>query len=59
LAFLLRTESTLYLVLDKEGQQVERDFDMSGIAKPAKTVWAMWIALIVVMVGLYVFFNGH
>jgi hypothetical protein len=59
LAFLLRTESTLYLVLDKEGQQVERDFEMSGIAKSAKTVWAMWIALIVVMVGLYVFFNGH
>jgi solute:Na+ symporter, SSS family len=45
--------------LDKAGQKEIKDFDMSGIEKPSKTVWVMWIALILVMVCLYVFFNGH
>jgi solute:Na+ symporter, SSS family len=27
--------------------------------KPTKRVWTLWIALAVVMVGLYIFFNGH
>ncbi|MEP1891570.1 MAG: Na+/glucose cotransporter, partial [Cyclobacteriaceae bacterium] len=44
---------------DKAGQAEEKDFDMSGIAKPDRKVWIAWIALIVVMVGLYVFFNGN
>jgi SSS family solute:Na+ symporter len=45
--------------LDKEGQAEEKDFDMSDIAKPDRRVWIAWIALIVVMVSLYIFFNGH
>ncbi|WP_258104705.1 sodium:solute symporter [Marinoscillum sp. MHG1-6] len=44
---------------DKEGQKEERDFDMSGITKPDRQVWVLWVALIIVMVGLYILFNGH
>ncbi len=32
--------------------------DKSTIAKPTKLVWKVWIALIIVMIGLYIFFNG-
>jgi SSS family solute:Na+ symporter len=28
-------------------------------AGPGKGVWALWIALALVMIGLYIFFNGH
>jgi SSS family solute:Na+ symporter len=31
----------------------------SNIEKPARTVWISWIALAIVMVALYIFFNGH
>ncbi|RZL14811.1 MAG: Na+/glucose cotransporter, partial [Pedobacter sp.] len=31
----------------------------SNIEKPDKAVWISWIALAVVMVALYIFFNGH
>ena len=27
--------------------------------KPTKRVWTLWISLAIVMVGLYIFFNGH
>lgn len=32
--------------------------DKSLIAKPSKLVWRVWIALIIVMIALYIFFNG-
>lgn len=57
-AFLL----TLGMVIawfDHSGQAEKKDFDMSGIEKPSKSVWFAWIALIVVMISLYLFFNGH
>ncbi|RNL52215.1 sodium:solute symporter family transporter [Pedobacter jejuensis] len=31
----------------------------SNIEKPDRAVWISWIALAVVMVALYIFFNGH
>jgi len=31
----------------------------ANIEKPAKSVWISWIALAIVMVALYIFFNGH
>jgi len=31
----------------------------ANIEKPARTVWISWIALAIVMVALYLFFNGH
>lgn len=33
--------------------------DYTNLARPSKQVWVLWIALIIVMIGLYVFFNGH
>ncbi len=33
--------------------------DFSNLVKPDRTVWVLWALLIMVMVGLYVFFNGH
>jgi solute:Na+ symporter, SSS family len=32
--------------------------DKSTIAEPTKLVWKVWAALIIVMVCLYIFFNG-
>ena len=31
---------------------------ISLVAKPSKLVWRVWIALIVIMIALYIFFNG-
>jgi SSS family solute:Na+ symporter len=33
--------------------------DFGNLPKPERRVWISWIALIIVMVGLYLFFNGH
>jgi len=35
------------------------ELDESAIEKPTKRVWVSWIALAIVMVALYIFFNGH
>ncbi|MEQ8473512.1 MAG: sodium:solute symporter [Marinoscillum sp.] len=43
---------------DKAGQLEENDYNVP-VARPERSVWIAWIALIVVMVGLYLFFNGH
>jgi len=45
--------------LDREGQKADNELDMSRIGKPDRKVMIAWIALIVVMVSLYLFFNGH
>ncbi len=49
----------LVSLFDSEGQKEKHSFELSGLAKPDRKVWMAWIALIVVMVGLYVLFNGH
>ena len=33
--------------------------DFGKLPVPDKKVWILWIALIVVMIGLYILFNGH
>ncbi len=33
--------------------------DFGNLPKPERMVWVSWIALIIVMIGLYLFFNGH
>jgi SSS family solute:Na+ symporter len=41
----------------------ERDredrLDFGVLPKPGRRVWTVWIALITVMIGLYILFNGH
>ncbi|MDQ7948433.1 MAG: sodium/solute symporter [Pedobacter sp.] len=31
----------------------------ANIQQPSRKVWASWIALALIMIGLYIFFNGH
>jgi SSS family solute:Na+ symporter len=33
--------------------------DFGTIPKPGRKIWTVWIALIIVMIGLYILFNGH
>jgi solute:Na+ symporter, SSS family len=47
----------LISLLDRNGVR-ETQLDRSLIAKPSKLVWRVWIALIIVMIALYIFFNG-
>jgi SSS family solute:Na+ symporter len=47
-------------VFDKKGaMQLQSATYFKSLAKPGKQVWAMWGLLIAVMLGLYIFFNGH
>ena len=56
LAFL----TWLVVVLDKNSKAGQANaLAFEDLPKPGRTVWVMWIALIVVMIGFYIFFNGH
>ena len=48
----------LVSLLDKRSQS--GNLDIQGLdEKPARSVVALWVLLIVVMIGLYIVFNGH
>ncbi len=50
----------LIVVLDKSSKTARKyELKFENLPKPDKKVWFFWIALILVMVGLYFFFNGH
>lgn len=50
----------LISLLDRNPTVYEiNELDKSAIEKPAKRVWVSWIALAIVMIALYIFFNGH
>lgn len=56
LAFL----TWLIVILDKNSKkESENAMRFDHLPKPSRRVWALWIALIVVMIGFYIFFNGH
>jgi SSS family solute:Na+ symporter len=60
LSLVLSVMTCLISVFDKQGAlklQTAAYFKSAG--KPGKQVWAMWGLLIAVMLGLYIFFNGH
>ena len=43
-----------------ERKAVSQDtLDFGALPKTSKTVWAVWVALIAVMLSLYLIFNGH
>lgn len=55
---LLGVLTFLITILDpKSGSQNELDY--GKLPAPSRKVWFMWIALIVVMLGMYLIFNGH
>jgi solute:Na+ symporter, SSS family len=50
----------MIVVLDKDSKTEQKhELSCKNLPKPDKKVWAFWIALILVMIGFYVFFNGH
>ena len=60
LFIILSIITFLITILDKDGQENSNNtLDFSNIEKPQKKVWWFWLALIIVMVGLYILFNGH
>jgi len=56
LAFL----TWLIVILDKDSKSEKgHELKFENLPKPDRKVWIMWITLIIVMVGFYIFFNGH
>ncbi len=56
LAFL----TWLIVVLDENSkEEAKKTMSFENLPKPDRKVWVVWIALIVVMIGCYIFFNGH
>jgi SSS family solute:Na+ symporter len=50
----------LISVTDKKGAlQNQQATYYKSLAKPDKQVYVMWGLLVAVMLGLYLFFNGH
>ncbi|MDP4274756.1 MAG: sodium:solute symporter [Bacteroidota bacterium] len=43
----------------KAGDQDKNTLKMENLAKPNKQVWIAWILLIIVMISLYLIFDGH
>jgi SSS family solute:Na+ symporter len=52
--------AVLISLLDRNPTVYEiNELDKSAIEKPTKRVWVSWAALAIVMIALYLFFNGH
>jgi SSS family solute:Na+ symporter len=47
----------LISLADRSGVRATQ-IDRSLVVKPTKLVWRVWIALIIIMITLYIFFNG-
>jgi SSS family solute:Na+ symporter len=60
LFLVLSAMTFLISVTDKKGAlQIQQAVYFKSLAKPGKQVWLMWGILVAVMLGLYLFFNGH
>jgi solute:Na+ symporter, SSS family len=50
----------LIVILDKNSKiENKQIIKFVNLPKPDKKVWILWIALIIVMISFYIFFNGH
>jgi len=57
---VLSVMTCLISIADKKGAvQIQQAAYFKSLAKPDKQVWMMWGILVTVMLGLYLFFNGH
>jgi SSS family solute:Na+ symporter len=57
---VLSVMTYLISVTDKKGAlQIQQATYYKSLAKPDKQVYVMWGLLVAVMLGLYLFFNGH
>jgi SSS family solute:Na+ symporter len=55
-AFLFMVAVVISL-LDK--QPYTNVYQEGELPKPGRRVWTLWIVLAIIMIGLYIFFNGH
>ncbi|MNY14281.1 hypothetical protein D3C86_1474500 [compost metagenome] len=52
--------AVLISLLDRNPTVYEiNELDKAAIERPTKRVWVSWISLAIVMIALYLFFNGH
>jgi len=50
----------LIVILDKNPKTQNKEaLKFEHLPKPGRKVWILWITLIIVMIGFYIFFNGH
>jgi SSS family solute:Na+ symporter len=56
---VLFVAAVLLSLTDPRGQAARQAVDYGVLTRPTKRVRLLWAALAVVMVGLYVVFNGH
>ncbi len=57
---VLMLASVIIVYTDKNSDQgKENQLDYGIIPRPGKKVWTVWIALIIIMIGMYIIFNGH
>ena len=54
LAFLI-----VFISITDKSDKTENKLNYGKITKPAPAVIGLWMALVVIMVGLYILFNGH
>ena len=57
--FVFLSVITFLITLFDKNAKDQNVLDFGNLAKPPKKVWFAWIALIIVMVGMYILFNGH
>jgi transporter, SSS family len=56
---LLMVAAVVISWLDKRGQAAAHTLDYGVLEKPSGKIWVGWISLIIVMITLYIVFNGH
>ncbi len=59
--FVIIAIFSLIITLSEYGKKEndKNELDFGELPKPEKKVWILWIFLILTMIGLYFFFNGH
>lgn len=51
--------AVLLSLMDRKGTATTAAIETEQLARPTKKVKIVWIALVIVMIGLYLFFNGY
>ncbi|MBN2174458.1 MAG: Na+/glucose cotransporter, partial [Bacteroidales bacterium] len=57
--FVFLAVLTFLISLSEKEAEARPHFDYGDLGRPDRKVLWLWAALIVVMIGLYVLFNGH
>jgi SSS family solute:Na+ symporter len=57
---ILMLAAVLIVQTEKDADEKDQNqLDFGMLPKPGRKVWIVWIALIIVMIGMYIIFNGH